>query len=242
MGRGSTLDAAWMVSTMPTMVVRPAGIGNARVAHGASRHPFRGRLSGSLRTRSPPWPSIPPHPRWSSIPPAPTRPRSRPPPARMTAELFAAEAPRTVNNFVFLAREGFYDGVIFHRVIKGFMIQGGDPTGTGHRRPRLPLRGRAGDPPIPARHAGDGQRRPEHERQPVLRHARRLRICPPNYTIFGKLTAGEEVVDAIRPWRRRVPQDRPARPSRSCSIAPLGPSRSSRRPEARSDDRLDARG
>ncbi|HKZ92751.1 MAG TPA: peptidylprolyl isomerase, partial [Candidatus Limnocylindrales bacterium] len=45
----------------------------------------------------------------------------------MTAELFAAEAPRTVNNFVFLAREGFYAGVIFHRVIKGFMIQGGDP-------------------------------------------------------------------------------------------------------------------
>ena len=49
----------------------------------------------------------------------------------LTAELFAAEAPRTVNNFVFLAREGFYDGVIFHRVIQGFMIQGGDPTGTG---------------------------------------------------------------------------------------------------------------
>ena len=49
----------------------------------------------------------------------------------MTAELFASEAPKTVNNFVFLARDGFYDGVIFHRVISGFMIQGGDPTGTG---------------------------------------------------------------------------------------------------------------
>jgi cyclophilin family peptidyl-prolyl cis-trans isomerase len=49
----------------------------------------------------------------------------------MTAELFASEAPRTVNNFVFLAREGFYADVIFHRVISGFMIQGGDPTGTG---------------------------------------------------------------------------------------------------------------
>lgn len=45
--------------------------------------------------------------------------------------LFADQAPRTVNNFVFLAREGFYDDVIFHRVIEGFMIQGGDPTGTG---------------------------------------------------------------------------------------------------------------
>jgi peptidyl-prolyl cis-trans isomerase B (cyclophilin B) len=46
-------------------------------------------------------------------------------------ELFADKAPRTVNNFVFLAREGFYDGVTFHRVIPGFMAQGGDPTGTG---------------------------------------------------------------------------------------------------------------
>ena len=49
----------------------------------------------------------------------------------MTAQLFASEAPRTVNNFVFLANEGFYTDVIFHRVISGFMIQGGDPTGTG---------------------------------------------------------------------------------------------------------------
>ena len=46
-------------------------------------------------------------------------------------ELFADKAPKTVNNFVFLARDGFYDGVTFHRVIAGFMAQGGDPTGTG---------------------------------------------------------------------------------------------------------------
>jgi cyclophilin family peptidyl-prolyl cis-trans isomerase len=46
-------------------------------------------------------------------------------------ELFADKAPRTVNNFVFLAREKFYDGVTFHRVIRDFMAQGGDPTGTG---------------------------------------------------------------------------------------------------------------
>ena len=46
-------------------------------------------------------------------------------------ELFADKAPKTVNNFVFLSREGFYNGVTFHRVIKGFMAQGGDPTGTG---------------------------------------------------------------------------------------------------------------
>jgi len=50
-------------------------------------------------------------------------------------ELFAAKTPSTVNNFVFLAKEGFYDGVFFHRVIKDFMVQGGDPTGTGRGGP-----------------------------------------------------------------------------------------------------------
>lgn len=49
----------------------------------------------------------------------------------ITIELYPKEAPNTVNNFVFLAREGFYDGVTFHRVIPDFMAQGGDPTGTG---------------------------------------------------------------------------------------------------------------
>ncbi|MDW8326521.1 MAG: peptidylprolyl isomerase [Anaerolineales bacterium] len=51
------------------------------------------------------------------------------------AELYADKVPVTVNNFVFLAREGFYDGVTFHRVIKGFMAQSGDPTGTGRGGP-----------------------------------------------------------------------------------------------------------
>jgi cyclophilin family peptidyl-prolyl cis-trans isomerase len=51
------------------------------------------------------------------------------------AELFAAQTPKTVNNFVFLAREGFYSGTMFHRVIRGFMAQGGDPTGTGRGGP-----------------------------------------------------------------------------------------------------------
>jgi cyclophilin family peptidyl-prolyl cis-trans isomerase len=50
-------------------------------------------------------------------------------------DLFAEKTPVTVNNFIFLAREGFYDGTIFHRVITGFMTQGGDPTGTGRGGP-----------------------------------------------------------------------------------------------------------
>lgn len=49
----------------------------------------------------------------------------------ITIELYADKVPKTVNNFVFLAREGFYDGTFFHRIIKSFMVQGGDPTGTG---------------------------------------------------------------------------------------------------------------
>ncbi len=53
----------------------------------------------------------------------------------ISVELFAAEVPETVKNFVSLAEKGYYDGVIFHRVIPGFMIQGGDPTGTGRGGP-----------------------------------------------------------------------------------------------------------
>jgi len=53
----------------------------------------------------------------------------------LALELFASDVPVTVNNFVFLAREGFYDGITFHRVIPEFMAQGGDPTGTGTGAP-----------------------------------------------------------------------------------------------------------
>ena len=59
-------------------------------------------------------------------------------------ELFAAQAPVTVNNFVFLAREGFYNGTTFHRVINGFMAQGGDPTGTGTGGPGYKFRDEPG--------------------------------------------------------------------------------------------------
>jgi cyclophilin family peptidyl-prolyl cis-trans isomerase len=114
----------------------------------------------------------------------------------MTAELFAAEAPRTVNNFVFLSREGFYEGVIFHRVISGFMIQGGDPTGTGSGGPGY----RFADEPVgrdylrgtlAMANAGPNT----NGSQFFIMHANYP--LPPNYTIFGKLSAGEEVVDAI---------------------------------------------
>jgi cyclophilin family peptidyl-prolyl cis-trans isomerase len=128
----------------------------------------------------------------------------------MTAELFASEAPRTVNNFVFLAREGFYDDVIFHRVISGFMIQGGDPTGTGRGGPgyqfknenvaRQYLRGT-----LAMANAG----RDTNGSQFFVMHADYA--LPPDYTIFGKLSAGEDVVDAIANAPKGA-QDRPVNP------------------------------
>jgi cyclophilin family peptidyl-prolyl cis-trans isomerase len=134
----------------------------------------------------------------------------------MTAELFAAEAPRTVNNFVFLAREGFYGDVIFHRTISGFMIQGGDPTGTGTGGPgyrfddesvsRQYLRGT-----LAMANAGPNT----NGSQFFVMHADYP--LPPNYTIFGKLTAGEDVVDAIASAPTGA-QDRPVQPVHITSI------------------------
>jgi cyclophilin family peptidyl-prolyl cis-trans isomerase len=130
----------------------------------------------------------------------------------MTAELFPGDAPRTVNNFVFLAREGFYEGVIFHRVIPGFMIQGGDPTGKGTGGPGY----RFDDEPVKRRYtrgtlamANAGPN--TNGSQFFVMHADYA--LPPSYTVFGKLTAGEEVVDAIATAPTGA-QDRPRNPVR----------------------------
>src|SRR6188768_3142742 len=123
----------------------------------------------------------------------------------MTAELFADEAPKTVNNFVFLAREGFYSGVIFHRVIKNFMIQGGDPTGTGrggesadggkfndeiNSQSQVYKTGyKAGT--MAMANAGPNTNGSQffimHVDYPL----------PPNYTIFGRVVEGQDVVNSI---------------------------------------------
>ena len=128
----------------------------------------------------------------------------------MTAELFAEETPKTVNNFVFLAREGFYDGVIFHRVIRGFMIQGGDPTGTGRGGPGYQF----ADEPVSRPYkrgtlamANAGKN--TNGSQFFVMHADYG--LPPNYTIFGKLTSGEDVLDKIATAQTGA-QDRPANP------------------------------
>ncbi len=128
----------------------------------------------------------------------------------MVAELFPDDAPNTVNNFVFLAGDGFYDDVIFHRVISGFMIQGGDPTGTGRGGPGY----RFDDEPVNRSYdrgtlamANAGPN--TNGSQFFIMHADYP--LPPNYTIFGKLTSGEDVVDAIA-GAQTGPNDRPNDP------------------------------
>ena len=114
----------------------------------------------------------------------------------ITVELLTEDAPATVNDFVFLAREGFYDNVIFHRAIEGFMIQGGDPTGTGAGGPGY----RFDDEPVQRPYtrgimamANAGPN--TNGSQFFLMHADYA--LPPNYTIFGQATSGLETIDAI---------------------------------------------
>ena len=115
-------------------------------------------------------------------------------------ELFPAHAPKTVNNFVFLAQDGFYDGVTFHRVINDFMIQGGDPTGSGRGGPGYRFEDELRDNPlrhergvISMANAGPNTNGSQffitHGPQPHL---------DGRHTVFGKVTKGMDVVDAIR--------------------------------------------
>ncbi len=115
----------------------------------------------------------------------------------VTVQLLPQEAPNTVSNFVFLARQGYYNGVIFHRVINGFMIQTGDPTGTGRGGPGYSF----ADEPIKRRYtrgivamANAGPN--TNGSQFFIVHGRDVDL-PPNYTVFGQVTDGLDVVDKI---------------------------------------------
>jgi peptidyl-prolyl cis-trans isomerase B (cyclophilin B) len=115
-------------------------------------------------------------------------------------ELYPQHAPITVNNFVFLANEGFYDGLTFHRVIANFMIQGGDPTGTGSGGPGYKFKDEVYGNPL------------KHERgvismanagantngsQFFITHAPQPHLNG-KHTVFGKVTSGLDVVDKIK--------------------------------------------
>jgi cyclophilin family peptidyl-prolyl cis-trans isomerase len=114
----------------------------------------------------------------------------------MTAELFASEAPNTVNNFVFLARQGFYDGVTFHRVIPNFMAQTGDPTGTGtggpgYRFPDEKVTRKYERGTLAMANAGPNT----NGSQFFIVH--KDYALQPNYTIFGRVTDGLDTLDKI---------------------------------------------
>jgi cyclophilin family peptidyl-prolyl cis-trans isomerase len=131
----------------------------------------------------------------------------------ITVELFADRAPRTVENFVNLARAGFYDGTTFHRVISGFMAQGGDPTGTGTGGPGYQF---ADEFHPSLRHdsagilsmanAGAGT----NGSQFFITHGPTPHLDD-RHSVFGKVTAGMDVVNSLRerdPQRDRQPGDR----------------------------------
>lgn len=115
-------------------------------------------------------------------------------------ELHPQHAPKTVNNFVVLAQKGFYDGVTFHRVISGFMIQGGDPTGTGRGGPGYQFEDEIEDNPlthetgvISMANAGPNT----NGSQFFITHAPQPHLNG-KHTVFGKVTRGQDVVNAIR--------------------------------------------
>ena len=118
----------------------------------------------------------------------------------MTIHLDAAGAPATVNNFVTLARYRYYDGIIFHRIINGFMCQGGDPTGTGTGGPgyrfadELPAPGRYEIGSIAMANAGPNT----NGSQFFIVSGQSGVGLPPQYSLFGKVVAGLEVVDQMQ--------------------------------------------
>ena len=118
----------------------------------------------------------------------------------IVCELFTKDAPKTVNNFVFLAREKFYDGTVFHRVIADFMVQGGDPTGTGRGGPGYkfedetkgnPNRHQVGS--LSMANAGPNT----NGSQFFITHIA-TDWLDGKHTVFGKVLSGQDVVNAIQ--------------------------------------------
>ena len=136
-------------------------------------------------------------------------------------EFYPDVAPQTVNNFVSLAREGFFDGTPFHRIVSGFVIQGGDPTGTGSGGPGY-------------RFADELPTTNDYERGVVAManagpntNGSQFFVCltdlsgrlPKNYTIFGKVKSGLEVVDAIAATpTRRGSSGEPSTPTEAVTL------------------------
>src|SRR5438477_9193706 len=118
----------------------------------------------------------------------------------IVCDLFARDAPKTVNNFVFLARDKFYDGTLFHRVIANFMIQGGDPTGTGRGGPGYqfddefkgsPRKHQAGS--LSMANSGPNT----NGSQFFITHVA-TEWLDGKHTVVGQVRSGQDVVDAVK--------------------------------------------
>ena len=117
---------------------------------------------------------------------------------QIIVQLYAGDAPKTVGNFVGLARDGFYDGTVFHRVIPNFMVQGGDPTGTGRGGPGYKFNDenfthKHSKGSLSMANAGKNTNGSQffitHEPQPHLNGM---------HTVFGQVITGQDIVDAIK--------------------------------------------
>jgi peptidyl-prolyl cis-trans isomerase B (cyclophilin B) len=118
----------------------------------------------------------------------------------IVVDLSPEHAPKTVNNFVFLAREGFYDGVTFHRVINNFMVQGGDPTGTGMGGPGYKFADELTDNSLKheAKVLSMANAGPNtNGSQFFITHAPQPHLNG-KHTVFGKVVEGQDVVDAVQ--------------------------------------------
>ena len=125
-------------------------------------------------------------------------------------QLDPANAPQHVNSFVFLARDGFYDGVIFHRVIPGFMIQGGDPTGTGTGGPGYRVKAEFNDTKhLPGVLSMARTNDPNSAGSQFFITHGDATFLDQQYTAFGKVTSGMDVVDKIA----KQPRDRNDKPT-----------------------------
>ena len=118
---------------------------------------------------------------------------------KIVCDLFAKDAPKTVNNFVFLAKEGFYDGTQFHRVIKDFMVQGGDPTASGRGGPGYKFEDETKGSPnkhkvgsLSMANAGPNT----NGSQFFITHVVTGHLDG-KHTVFGQVTKGQDVVNAV---------------------------------------------
>jgi peptidyl-prolyl cis-trans isomerase B (cyclophilin B) len=124
-------------------------------------------------------------------------------------ELFDGDAPKTVENFRKLAADGFYDGVIFHRVIPDFMIQGGDPTGTGSGGPGYTFEDEFNDNPVVRGALAMANAGPNtNGSQFFIVTAEACPWLDGKHTVFGRVTDGMDVVDTISQLERDA-SDRP---------------------------------